>query len=198
MTQETIGGGTCGTGIAALAALLLGGCSLPMAPILFYNPAAVASARIGGYGTAGIPSGPRVSFRNESAVEMRVRYWVGKRDTTAPGGVADIRTRDDMAIHVKPGDLWVTQAGRPFWPTGMKDAVVWARIDTTDEHGEARQPIWLHLEQPQPYRWSATGCCVESLAFHRHGGGGITPVPRDQWIDANDGPFPVYASAAGR
>ncbi len=141
------------------------------------------------YGTTAMAHGPRATFVNESTLTLTVRYWSGRRDSTAPGGVADIRTDDAMAFTAKPGEFFITQTGRPWWPTSMTDAVVRARIDI---EGSNREPIWLELEQPGPFKIAAVGCCEESLEFRRFGGGPISAVPRDQWIDGNNGPFPVY------
>lgn len=148
------------------------------------------------YAATAMPHGPRVTFVNESAMTITIRYWSGRRDTTAPRGVADLRTGDDMHLRAAPGDFFITQAGRSWWPTGMSDAVVYARIDAEMETGEQRGPIWIELEQPQPFTFVARGDSLDALEFERHGGGAITPLPRDQWIDGHNGPFPVYNEIA--
>lgn len=179
-------------------AAALAGCSAPIAPIYFSGISYSGSVIIGGAAGA-IPAGPRIFFVNDSEMDLKIRYWVGKRDTVAAGGITDIRTGDDMAFTARPGDFFITQAGRSYWLTGHSDAVVRVRIDPPPlENGEPAEPIWIQLDQPHPYRFSATGCSRECLAFHRFGGGGITPLPRDLWIDDNNGPFPVDRDLAVR
>lgn len=141
------------------------------------------------YASTAMSHGPRAQFVNDSAVPMNVRYWVGRRDITAPGGVADIRTDEEMAFTAQPGDHFITQLGRPFWPTSNADAVVWVRLDV-GEHG-AVEPIWFELEQPGPYTVRASGDLPANLVFERAGDAAISPLPRDRWIASNNGPFPV-------
>lgn len=180
-------------GGAALSASLAGCTSAHL-----IVPAAGAGLGLGlDYACSMIPAGPRVTFINDSSVPMRLRYWVGRRDTTAPGGVADIRTGEDMAFTASPGEFFITQCGRSWWVTSMTDAIIRVRIDLLPDDG-AHQPIWLQLDQPQPYKWRAVGESAEALAFERFGGGGLSPLPRDMWIDGNNGPFPVDKDLAVR
>lgn len=181
--------------LGCAAALPLSGCDLTQTTV------PVRGAIIGttlAYVANTIPAGPRVTFVNESALTLHVRYWSGRRDTTAPAGVADIRTGDDMAFRALPGDFFITQAGRAWWPTSMSDAVIRARIEIESPEGEHHAPIWIELEQPRPFKFTATGDSVETLEFRRYGGGAIVPVPRDQWIDGHNGPFPVDGELAAK
>jgi hypothetical protein len=148
------------------------------------------------HAAASQPQGPRVTFVNDSKVPLSVRYWVGRRDSTAPRGVADIRTDEGFAFTTAPGEFAITQVGRPWWPTSNADAVVRARIAPADE---SREPVWLDVQQPGPYLFNATGDTFDSIAFGRFGGGGaLAPLPRDEWIASNRGPFPVRADLAVR
>lgn len=174
--------------IACAAAMPLGGCYLTQTTVPVWGSIIGTSV---GYAANKVPAGPRVTFVNESSLTLNVRYWSGRRDTTAPAGVADIRTGDDMAFRALPGDFFITQAGRAWWPTSMSDAIIRAQIEIESTDGERRGPIWIELEQPQPYKFTATGDSIETLEFRRYGGGAIVPVPRDQWIDGHNGPFPV-------
>lgn len=172
-------------GLALLFPAICAGCKA----VGFIAPIAGVSAT---YVATSISHGPRVQFMNDSAVPLRVRYWVGRRDIMAPGGVADIRTDEGLYLDVRPGDFFITQLGRPFWPTGNSDAVVWARIDTATAQGEPRDPVWLDLVAPGPYVWRATGQDIDSLVFERDTGT-IKPLPPSRWIDGNNGEHPVYA-----
>lgn len=147
------------------------------------------------YAATALPHGPRVTFVNESNLTISIRYWSGRRDTSAPRGVADLRTSEHQNIRATPGDFFITQMGRSWWPTSMSDAVIYARLDATDANGGTRGPIWIELEQPQPYKFAAKGDSLESLELRRFGGGAISPMPRDLWIDGNNGPLPVYETS---
>jgi hypothetical protein len=172
-------------GLFALAAATMSGCTISVpvigataGPALYYTSTA-------------FPQGPRAQFVNDSLIPMNVRYWVGRRDISAQGGVADIRTGDDLAFTAEPGDLFITQLGREFSPVSNADSVVWVRVDV-GEPG-AVEPIWFQLEHPAPYTLRATGDSVADLVFERAGEAGITPLPRDRWIASNNGPFPAGA-----
>lgn len=141
------------------------------------------------YTSTGMSHGPRAQFVNDSSMPMNIRYWVGRRDITAQGGVADIRTGDDLAFTAQPGDHFITQLGREFSTVSNADSVVWVRVDV-GEPG-AIDPIWFQLEQPAPYTVRATGDSPSQLVFERAGEAQITPLPRDRWIASNNGPFPV-------
>lgn len=175
-----------------LSAGVLSGCYTEQ---LLYVGGAVPTGTAVQYAASAFPHGPRAQFVNDSAVPLRVRYWVGRRDIFAPAGVTDIRTDDDLSFEAQPGDHFITQLGRKFWPSSMNDAVVRVRIDPVLESGEPQDPIWFQLEQPQPFVFSATGDNAESLVFNRFGGGAITALPRELWIDGNNGPFPVVRAA---
>ncbi|MBL8744994.1 MAG: hypothetical protein JNK58_01415 [Phycisphaerae bacterium] len=187
--KSLIVGLVCGSGA------ICGGCNTEHLGVP--GPGAVGGVLVS-YGTSAIPHGPRVTFVNDSAMTISIRYWSGRRDTTAPRGVADLRTDEEMSLRALPGEFFITQAGRSWWPTSMSDGVVYARIEVEALDGLKRGPIWLELEQPQPFTFSATGDSPESLEFKRFGGGAIVPLARDRWIDGNNGPFPVYDDVASR
>lgn len=175
------------------AAALLPGCTT----VVTFNILApgLAGSQIGMYAAASQKQGPRVTFVNDSAVALKVRYWVGRRDTTAPGGVADIRTDDHLAFTASPGEFAITQVGRPWLLTSMADSVVRVRIEPADE---SRGPVWMNLQQPGPFKFNATGDSFDTLAFNRFGGGDLSPLPREEWFDGNNGPFPVRTDLAAR
>lgn len=175
-------------GLGALAGL--GGCSLPIAP-LYFSAVSTVGAMGGTQAGLAMSNGPRATFVNDSAMPISVRYWVGRRDTTAHAGVADIRTADDLAFTAKPGEFFITQLGRPWWVTGMSDAVVRVRLEAWRADGESAGVTWLQLDQPQPFTFAAAGESAEDLEFRRFGGGAMAPLPSDQWIDSHHGPFPV-------
>lgn len=165
------------------AGLVLSGCkaSVPIigatvGPTIYYTATA-------------FPQGPQVQFVNDSSIPVAVRYWVGRRDVTVAGGVADIRTGDDMTFVAEPGDHFITGLGRSFWPTGNTDGVVWMRVDAGA--AGALDPVWLQLEHPAPYTVRVTGESPSTLVFTRDGEAGMTPLPRDRWIMQHNGPFPV-------
>lgn len=153
--------------------------------------------------TAADPStGPRVTFQNDSEITVQVRYWVGRIDITAPGGVADIRTRSEYALIVEPGEQVTRRLGsRVGWSTSSSDLVVWARLDpgegvilpefeTTKLWEGSDQPQWFEIARPLPFVWRVVGS-AENLSAMRLGEGELVPLPRDQWIDDNAGEFPV-------
>ena len=169
---------------AGAAALI--GCKA--APILM-PPAGVVPY----YVAASQPQGPRVQFVNDSLLPMNVRYWVGRRDVSAAGGVADLRTDEHMSFIAEPGDHFITQVGRPFHPTSNIDAVVWVRVDPRLIDGTSLPPAWFELSQPAPYTLQVVGEGRETLAFRRVGPGELSPLAPDLWIEGNNGPFPVHA-----
>ncbi|MDX2115541.1 MAG: hypothetical protein SFZ24_07960 [Planctomycetota bacterium] len=179
--------------VAALSGCVIEAATVPAAGAILGPPTM--------YGAAAMKHGPRASFVNHSGLRLNVRYWVARKDITAPYGWTDIRTGDDMMLDAQPGDMFVTQLGRPRWVTSQTDALVRARVDVVNSDGTTAGPYWIQLDQPLPYVWAAKGDSPETLTFERHqGGGGITPVPVEQWIDGNNGEYPVYrdAVAAGR
>lgn len=173
---------------ALSAGLVSSGCTTAHA---FVPVAGAVTGVAVSYTASSISHGPRVSFVNDSNFTVSIRYWCGKRDSSAAHGVADVRTDDHMNIRALPGDFFITQVGRPWWPTSMSDAVIYARVETEAADGTRAGPIWLELEQPQPFKFSASGCSAESLVFKRFGGGKIVPLAPDRWIDGNNGPFPL-------
>ncbi len=180
---------------AIVAAVLLGGCHLS------YHVVPVAGSAVGvgvSYATTSLAHGPRVTFVNDSSLTISVRYWSGRRDTTAPRGVADIRTGEDMNITAQPGEFAITQVGRPWWPTSMSDGVVYACVEAEAADGSRRGPMWIELEQPGPFKFSVVGDSVDGLELKRFGGGAIVALPRDQWMAGNNGPFPVNDELAAK
>lgn len=182
--------------IASGVAAWLAGCGTTV-PLNVLAPG-VGGAVTASYAAASQPQGPRVTFVNDSTMPLVVRYWVGWRDTSVAGGVADIRTDDHMSFTAQPGEFFTTQVGRAWKPTSMADAIVRVRIDTPATGGTAHEPIWIQLEQPQPYTLQAVGGSRDTLVLNRYGGGAITPLERGLWIDDNFGPFPVVVSSSAR
>lgn len=173
-------------GLMVFAPAVLSGCvTAPfLAPVV---PEAVAAY----YLTASQPQGPRSQFVNESEVRLQVRYWVGRRDITAPRGVADVRTDEEFSFTAGPGEHFIVQLGRHFWTVSNADAVVTVEVRPLDSEGLPKGPVWFRLEQPGPYIVAARGESVDDLSFHRFGGGSISPLPAEEWFDGNNGPFPV-------
>lgn len=193
---------------AALLALPLAltGC-LPQNVVL--QPAGAATiAGVGFLGlayvvTAADPStGPRVTFHNDADVPVQVRYWIGRIDVTAPGGVSDIRTKRQYAIVVEPGEQIITRVGsRVGWTTSGSDMVVWARLDSGADvvlppHEIEKlwegsdQPQWFQISRPLPFVWQALGS-ADDLQATRLGEGDLSPLPQELWIDDNAGEHPV-------
>lgn len=182
-------------GGAALAVLTLVGCKA--APLI---------APFGGlpvfYGAAAFEHGPRVQLLNDSSLPISVRYWAGRRDTSVVGGVADVRTRPELAFDALPGSHHISQLGRGFQPASNTDVVIWLNlvpgpgVQTAD--GVPAQPVWLVLHQPQPYVLQIIGDSWETLEVRRTGDAGMSPLPRDRWIDGVNGEYPVMLSAAQR
>ncbi len=188
--------------LAALAcsAVVLGGCII-FAPALGGPTSAVMFGAI--------PNGPDVIFVNDTDVPLKIRYWVGRTDITAEGGVADTRTDDDFVFEADPGSRTRVGVGRPFWASSNADAVIWARIDIGGE-SMATDPTWLVLEHPGPYHWKALRAEDGSLKYERFvfdwwtntAGlanapqvGGISTLPRSKWIERPEGQLPVWVSA---
>jgi len=185
------------SGGAALAVLTLVGCKA--APLI---------APWGGlpvfYGAAAFEHGPRVQLVNDSAMPISVRYWAGRRDTSVVGGVADVRTRPELAFEAVPGSHHISQLGRGFQPASNTDVVIWVNlvpapgsgVQTVD--GTPPEPVWLVLHQPQPYVLQLVGDSWETLEVRRTGEAGLSPLPRDRWIDGVNGEYPVVMSTAQR
>lgn len=152
--------------------------------------------------------GPSVRFENRSSVPLRVRYWVGKTDVTAPGGVADIRSRADMAASIPPGESATTQCGRSGWVTANSDAVIRVQIvaEPSGPAGDQSDPApggvspappaaagasWYELKLPAPFLIRATEDESGRLVFASAGGGALVPLQPDLWIDDANGELPV-------
>jgi hypothetical protein len=177
------------TRLRTLVLLALGAAGVLSSGCTIAVPAIAQSSWAVHYAATSQPQGPRVTFVNDSQMPLSVRYWVGRRDVSVPGAIADLRTDEHMTFTALPGDQFITQVGRGWWPTSNVDAVVWVRVDAGDP--AAPTTSWFELEQPAPYVLQATGTGPADLAFHRPGSAGLVALPRDRWIGDHNGPFPV-------
>ena len=160
-------------GVASPAAVVLG------SPVIFYASAAGRH-------------GPSAIFNNESDTRLTVRYWVGRIDCRAPGGVTDWRSPEWFEI--EPGRKVRTELGRNFWITANSDAVVRVRVapvvasaDGTPGEVDPALVQWYEFDRTPPYYWKAVGT-RDALTLERFGDGGgtMTPVPASEWFDVND------------
>lgn len=148
------------------------------------------------YGTTQAKHGPTAAFHNTSESRLAVRYWVGKVDCRAPGGVADWRS--PAAFEIDPGDKMRVQLGRKGWYTANSDAVVRVQVSAVAPSDASVDqvvlmesgPYWYEFERPAPYFMKAVGP-REALAFESYGEGGIKPVDRSLWFDRVNDDFPA-------
>lgn len=153
-------------------------------------------------GPASPGGGPKVTFRNDADVPVSIRYWVGRLDIRAPGGVADIRTDKRYAFTADPGQTVTVDVGRATWSTAHADAVIRARAQVGAAE-EALPPQWFELTRPHPYSWRAVGG-LAVITFQRvgvesgapgaaRGGGRLVELPRELWIESERFGFPADA-----
>lgn len=192
--------------IAALAGIgNLGGCyastliaspALPTAGIFFAPLATPAGAIPAAYASVMTKHGPHATFENTSDTRLSVRYWVGKPDFRAVGGIADWRS--PVTFEIDPGEKKRVQLGRKGWFTANSDAIVRVQVsavvppDTAPDQVVLLEngPFWYEFERPAPYFMKATGQ-REALAFESYGQGGIKPVDRSEWFDRANDDFPA-------
>lgn len=198
----------------ALGALLLTSSALPLAGCLpaevvyipvSYGAITTVAAGLGAVGilAADPATGPRAIFRNDADVPVQIRYWVGRMDVTAPNGVADLRSPDDHAAIVEPGETHTVRVGdRPGYNSAGADVVVWVRLDPADQvilpEGEVEllwegsdEPQWFEITRPRPFAWRVVGTAGD-LRAERLGEGALAPLPTELWIPGNLGELPVY------
>lgn len=142
--------------------------------------------------------GPMLIFQNETTHEVSVRYWIGRVDVTAPGGVADVRTAKSLAFNLEPGKQAVKQTGRNPWPTGTHDAVV--RLEAREKlaDGTMGESVWWEFTRPAPYTIRVREDSEGKLVWERLGNGQLVEVPPDLRPIGRNGEFPVYAADAAQ
>lgn len=164
---------------------------------LSLTPAAAALGAVpSAYATTQIKHGPTASFHNESESRLAVRFWVGKTDYRAPGGVADWRS--PAAFELDPGETERVQLGRKGWFTANSDAVVRVQVSSVAPSDAAPDqivllesgPYWYEFEKPAPYSMKAVGP-REALVFESCGEGELKPVDRSEWFERCNDDFPA-------
>ncbi|HVZ93037.1 MAG TPA: hypothetical protein VG797_00860 [Phycisphaerales bacterium] len=152
--------------------------------------------------------GPSVRFENQSSVALGVRYWVGRMDISVPGGIADLRTRDDLVMAIPAKDTTTTQCGRTAWVTANSDAVVRVCIweIPAETCGAEPAPVsmppagariwWYELERPLPFTIVAKDDENGERVIESGSACTLRPMQPDEWIDGINGELPVMT--AGR
>lgn len=162
--------------------------------------------------------GPMVIVQNDTGAPVEVRYWVGKMDISAPNGVADLRTRDDLLVSVPPGESAMSQLGRSGWVTGNSDAVVRVRFThgLTVPPSEGAEPAgdgsdvfpapagemvstWFELKGPFPAVVRASNADYGTVVFERVAMPmqdrtkvpELTLLPPELWVAEANGQHPV-------
>lgn len=169
---------------------------IPLTGVAVTPVAAVGAVVPATYATTQIKHGPSATFHNTSESRLAVRYWVGRTDYRAPGGVADWRS--PAAFEIEPGDKQRVQLGRKGWFTANSDAVVRVQVsavapaDMPAEEAVLLEsgPHWYQFEKPAPYFMKAVGP-RDAVTFESYGEGGIVPVDRSEWFERANDDHPV-------